>query len=153
MHLYLVQHGDALPKDLDPARPLSDKGQADIGRLAHWLGQRGVKVAEIVHSGKMRAVQTAELLASVAESCDRIREGSGLGPNDSPQAFLEALRDRQGDILVAGHMPFVARAVSVALTGEPDRPIVEFVPGSIAGLVQHDARAWRLFFFARPDFF
>ncbi len=85
MHLYLVQHGDALPKDLDPGRPLSDKGLADIGRLADWLGERGVKVTEILHSGKTRARQTAELLGSVVESGDRIREGSGLGPNDSPR--------------------------------------------------------------------
>ena len=32
--LYLVQHGEALPKEDDPARPLSEKGQADVRRLA-----------------------------------------------------------------------------------------------------------------------
>ena len=153
MHLYLVQHGDALPKDLDPDRPLSDKGQADIARLADWLGEHDVKVAEILHSGKMRARQTAELLESVLESGDRIREERGLGPKDSPKAFLEILRDREADFLVVGHMPFVARAVSVAITGEPDRPLVEFEPGSIAALTRHDPRAWRLFLFARPGFF
>ena len=153
MHLYLVQHGDALSKDLDPGRPLSDKGLADIGRLADWLGERGVKVKEILHSGKTRARQTAELLGSVVESGGRIREESGLGPNDSPRAFLEALRDREGDILVVGHMPFVARAVSAAVTGEPDRPLVESVPGSIAGLTRDDGRAWCLFLFARPGFY
>jgi hypothetical protein len=50
-------------------------------------------------------------------------------------------------------MPFVARIVSQALTGAPDRQLVEFVPGSIAGIERSDSASWRLFLFARPEFF
>jgi phosphohistidine phosphatase len=87
------------------------------------------------------------------QAAGQIYEGQGLAPNDSPEAFLYRLGDTDKDTLVAGHMPFVARTVSQALTGAPDRQLVEFVPGSVAGLERSDGASWRLFLFARTEFF
>ncbi len=153
MRLYIVQHGDSVTKEIDPDRPLSDQGQADIRRLAEWLSSHNVRIAQILHSGKTRAKETAEILRPLLKSHSQIYEGQGLAPNDSPEAFLHQLRDRTKDTLVAGHMPFVARTVSQALTGAPDRQFVEFVPGSVAGIERIDGASWRLFMFARPEFF
>ncbi len=153
MRLYIVQHGDSVAKEIDPYRPLSDQGQADIQRLAEWLSSHNVRIGQILHSGKTRAKETAEILRPLLKSPSRIYEGHGLAPNDSPEAFLHQLRDRTKDTLVAGHMPFVARTVSQALTGAPDRQLVEFVPGSVAGIERIDGASWRLFMFARPEFF
>ncbi len=152
MRLYIVQHGDSLPKDVDPDRPLSNRGRADIERLTEWLSNHDVQIAQILHSGKTRAKQTAEILRPLLKSRSQISEGQGLAPNDSPEAFLHKLRDPEKDTLVAGHMPFVARAVSQALTGGPDRQLVEFLPGSIAGLERSEDASWRLFVFVRPEF-
>jgi phosphohistidine phosphatase len=145
MRLYLVQHGDAVSKDVDPDRPLSDQGRADIKRLAAWLSGQNVRVAQILHSGKNRALETAELLRPLLESSDQIFERQGLAPNDSPEAFLRQLKDPKKDTLIAGHMPFVARTVSQALTGAPDRQLVEFLPGSVAGIERSDRATWHLF--------
>ncbi len=153
MRLYIVQHGDSLPKDIDPDRPLSDRGRADIQRLTEWLLSHNVQIAQILHSGKTRARETAEILRPLLTSPSQIYERQGLAPNDSPETFLHQLRDREKDTLVAGHMPFVARAVSQALTGAPDRQLVEFVPGSVVGIERSDRASWRLFMFARPEFF
>lgn len=151
MRLYLVQHGAAVPKDLDPDRPLSDQGRADIQRLLESLANRKVQVAQILHSGKTRTKETAELLRPLLISPSQIFAGQGLAPNDSPEAFLHQLKDPGKDILVAGHMPFVARLVSQALTGAPDRQLVEFLPGSVAGIERTEGTSWHLFLFARPD--
>jgi len=153
MRLYIVQHGDSVPKDIDPDRPLSDRGRADIQRLTEWLSSHNVQVVQILHSGKTRAKETAEILRPLLKSPGLIYERQGLAPNDSPEAFLYQLGDPKKDTLVAGHMPFVARIVSQALTGAPDRQLVEFVPGSIAGIERSDGASWRLFMFARPEFF
>jgi phosphohistidine phosphatase len=153
MRLYIVQHGDSVPKDIDRDRPLSDRGRTDIKRLTAWLSSHNVQIAEILHSGKTRAKETAEILRPLLKSPSQIHESDGLAPNDSPEAFLYQLRDLKKDMLVAGHMPFVARTVSQALTGAPDRQLVEFVPGSVAGVVRSDGASWRLFMFARPEFF
>ncbi|MEE8576913.1 MAG: phosphohistidine phosphatase SixA [candidate division Zixibacteria bacterium] len=153
MRLYIVQHGDSVAKEIDPNRPLSDQGQADIQRLAEWLSSHNVRIGQILHSGKTRAKETAEILRPLLKFPAQIYEGQGLSPNDSPEAFLYQLGDSKKDTLIAGHMPFVARTVSQALTGAPDRQLVEFVPGSVAGLERSDGASWRLFFFARPEFF
>lgn len=152
MRLYIVQHGDALPKDINPDRPLSDRGRADIQRLTEWLSSRNFHVEQILHSGKARAKETAEMLRPLLESRDEIHASDGLAPNDSPEAFLMQVRRSRKDTLVASHMPFVARTVSQALTGETDQQLVEFVPGSVAGIESSDGVSWRLFMFVRPEF-
>jgi phosphohistidine phosphatase len=153
MRLFLVQHGEAVPEDVDPDRPLNAQGRADIQRLAEWLVSHNVKVSRILHSGKTRARQTAELLRPLLPSSSRIYEGQGLAPNDSPESFLHQLKDQDEDILIAGHMPFVARCVSQALTGAPDRQLVEFLPGTVAGIQRGDGASWHLFMFSRPESF
>ena len=63
MRLYLTQHGLAVPKDVDPDRPLSEQGRQDVRRLADFLGHAGVRVEQFLHSSKTRAEQTAAILA------------------------------------------------------------------------------------------
>jgi phosphohistidine phosphatase len=153
VRLYLVQHGDALTKDVDPERPLSGQGRADITRLAAWLAGTDVTVSGILHSGKLRARQTAELLGSVLETGSKIRPAEGLGPNDPPEAFLKSLQTVDEDTLIASHLPFVARVLSQAVTGSPQQALVEFRPGSIAVVERDERGAWRLICFACPGFF
>ncbi len=152
MRLFIVQHGDAVAKDVDPDRPLSDQGRADIERLAELLGKHKVQVARIFHSGKTRAKETAELLRPLLERDGELEEQQGLAPNDSPDAFLRQLVRADKDTLIVSHMPFVARIVSQALTGVPDRQLLEFAPGGIAGIERGDSASWRLFMFLRPEF-
>ena len=37
MRIYLTQHGLAVPKDVDPDRPLNEQGREDVRRLAELL--------------------------------------------------------------------------------------------------------------------
>ncbi|MDJ0848388.1 MAG: histidine phosphatase family protein [Myxococcota bacterium] len=71
MRVYLVQHGLAKSKDLDPARPLTDAGRDEAERVARAVAAAGVDPALILHSGKSRAEQTAEISngAKAASSC------------------------------------------------------------------------------------
>ena len=68
MRLYLVQHGEPVPKEINPDRPLSDKGRHDVEKVGRFLQQAGVAMGVIVHSGKTRAAQTAGLLGSFIPS-------------------------------------------------------------------------------------
>ncbi len=153
MRLYLVQHGDALTKDVDPDRPLSDQGRADITRLVAWLLSSDVAVSRICHSGKTRARQTAELLGSVLDAGGKIYPTEGIGPNDPPEVLLQQLQTVDEDALIASHLPFVARVLSQAVTGSPDQRLVEFRPGSIAVAERDKTGDWHLICFASPGFF
>lgn len=65
MKLYLVQHGEAVSKQEDPERPLSEQGTRDVQAMAGFLKHAGIKVVRVWHSGKRRAEQTAIILAKV----------------------------------------------------------------------------------------
>ncbi len=63
MRIYLVQHGEAVAKDVDPERPLSEQGHNDVEKIATFLGNTQLGMERILHSGKLRAEQTAEIFA------------------------------------------------------------------------------------------
>ena len=62
MELYLVRRGDVDPNlgDADGGPPLTEAGLANVRRCATFAARLGVRVAEIRHSEKLRAVQTAQ---------------------------------------------------------------------------------------------
>ena len=84
MTLYLVQHGDALTKQQEAERPLSDKGRSDGERMASHLAGSGVRVDRVYHSGKPRARDTAMLLSQALGPDGVVEEiDHGIGPNDA----------------------------------------------------------------------
>ncbi len=88
----------------DDLRPLTDKGRAQCGRLGAFLEEHGVRPDVIVASPKVRATQTAELVASklgMTVRTDR-RLADGFG-----QRELWALLDETGarEIMFVGHDP------------------------------------------------
>jgi phosphohistidine phosphatase SixA len=67
--------------------------------------------------------------------------------------LLQQLQIVDEDTLIAGHLPFVARVLSQAVTGSPDQQLVDFRPGSIAIIERDERDAWHLIYFAWPGFF
>jgi phosphohistidine phosphatase len=62
MDLYLMQHGQATTETEDPERPLTDAGRAAVQRVAKRARAADVRISGCLHSGKLRAEQTARLL-------------------------------------------------------------------------------------------
>ena len=62
MMLYLVQHGEALAESVDQRKSLSPAGTRDVQALGARCASYGISAREIVHSGKARAAQSAEIL-------------------------------------------------------------------------------------------
>lgn len=69
--LYLLRHahaGDALTWDgPDAIRPLTDKGRQQADRLGRFLAERGLRPDAIVTSPRVRAAQTAQIVADILE--------------------------------------------------------------------------------------
>ena len=150
MNLYILQHGDAVPKDLDPERPLSEQGRRDIRILAMHMNNMGVQLETVFHSGKLRARQSAELIAEILSPGLEPVQAEGLNPNDDPAAIIGDLEQMNGNLLIASHMPFVSRLCSTLLTGTTS---AEFAskPGTLFCLEKSDDRL-RLAWMLRPDF-
>ena len=151
MRLYLIQHGESSPKDVDPERALTEAGRADIKRLAAFLKQAGVRVQRVIHSEKLRAIQTAEILAdAVAPGVDL--ESSGIiNPNDNPKAFDWQSGGWDRDTLVVGHLPFLAKLVSHLVVRDETRVITAFQPGSLVCLERTDDEHWQIACMIRPE--
>ncbi len=138
MVIYLAQHGQALDKTIDPDRPLSETGWSDIQRMAEFIAGH-LHVDRIVHSGKTRARQTAELLSSGIGGV-RPEAISGIAPNDPVEDFLQEVSDLDDSLLVVGHLPFLARLATLLTGGDTDKPVVKYQPGSIVCLIQGEGR-------------
>jgi phosphohistidine phosphatase len=151
MRMYLTQHGLAVPTDNDPDRPLSEQGRQDIRCLAELLGHAGIRVAQVFHSGKTRAEQTAALLAAPLLRAGRLQAHAGLAPNDAVEPLFHEIAAWTGDTLIVGHLPFLGRLASLMLAGDPDRPTLAFQPGSLACLERDAAGHWVLLWMVRPE--
>jgi phosphohistidine phosphatase len=150
MKLYLVQHGEAVDKAVDPERPLSEQGREDVSAVAGRLANAGVQVERLWHSGKTRAEQTAGLLAkAVCRGC-RPEAITGIMPNDDVTAFAQDADVWDQDTLVVGHLPFVGRLVAHLLVGDATVPLVAFRPGTVACLERDGDGKWLLQWLLRP---
>ncbi|MBN2058372.1 MAG: phosphohistidine phosphatase SixA [Candidatus Saganbacteria bacterium] len=130
MFIYLVRHGEAVPEKDDPARPLSEEGRAEVEATAGQLLAEGAKVAEIWHSGKLRAKQTAEIIANVLKVA-RVIEKKGLKPNDDPRPIADLLREADQPILIAGHLPFIPNLAGLL---QPELRVKELRSGGLVKL-------------------
>jgi len=151
MKLYLVQHGEAVSKQEDPARPLSEQGMQDVQAVAAFLGDAGIKLARVWHSGKRRAEQTADIMARVVLPGGQAEVIEGISPNDPVGEFATDADVWEEDTLVAGHLPFMSRLVSLLTTGETDTGLVQYQPGSLVCLERVDAEQWVILWMIRPD--
>ncbi len=133
MALFLVQHGKSLPKNEDPKKGLSKEGTAETKRIAEVAKGYNIHVSGITHSGKTRARQTAEIIASVLELEGGIQESSGLNPMDDVTAFADKI-DSTANRMLVGHLPFMERMTAFLITGSIERPVFKFQNSGIVCL-------------------
>lgn len=151
MKLYLVQHGEACAKEVDPDRPLTDRGREDIERLAAFLGRAGIEVEHVIHSGKLRAAQTADLLAAAVAPLVELETNDHIRPNDDPRLIDWVKGTGGADAMLVGHLPFMARLVSLLLADNPDQLTADYRPGSVVCLENDSGGRWQINWMIRPD--
>jgi len=135
MALYLVQHGQCHPKDVDPDKGLTDEGQATATRIAGVAKGYGVPVNCILHSGKKRARQTAEIFETALTPGEGLHAKSGMAPLDDVTA-LAGLIDSTENLMLVGHLPFMSRLCSWLVTGDQEMPVFQFQNAGIVCLKQ-----------------
>jgi phosphohistidine phosphatase len=124
--LTFIRHADAGDPAAwqgdDDVRPLSPKGEKQADRLGRFLAEQGFAPDAIITSPKLRALQTAQIVADrigAAYSLDT-RLAGGLSP-----ALLETLLRDAGDPerpVVVGHDPDFSEMVA-ELCGASEMPM------------------------------
>jgi phosphohistidine phosphatase len=138
----LVHHGDAVSPAVEPSRPLSGRGLADVARVADQAAMRGVKPDIIWHSGKLRARQTAEAFWRICNPLAAFSATRGLQPDDPPAWMRDQLAGETRTIVVVGHMPHMPRLLRLLITGDADTPDVLFPQHGCVAL-EPDGDRWK----------
>jgi phosphohistidine phosphatase len=144
VRLYLVQHAEAKREEEDPARPLSEKGWEDVKRITKFFRGKGIEVFKILHSGKLRARQTAEALAEGILPKEGVEEAEGLSPLDDPNIWREKLEGESKDIMLVGHLPHLSRLVGLLLTDDQNRKLVDFKMGGVVCVERDENGKWSI---------
>jgi len=126
MELFLMQHSESKSKEQDPERSLTNAGIAAARRMSDWAVHAGVKIFEIHHSGKLRAAQTASIMAERLAPEHGVQATQGINPLDDPTPLAEELRSQLESLMLVGHLPFLSRLAGTLLAGDPERLVVNF---------------------------
>jgi len=132
MPLFLVQHGKNLPKDIDLEKGLSGEGKQEVEQVAASALKHKVSVRAIRHSGKKRALETAEIFARSLNPEDGVQKMEGLGPLDD---VTKLDLQEEDSLMLVGHLPFMENLTSYLITRSSDRePVIKFQNGGIVCL-------------------
>ncbi len=142
MHLYLIRHGPAVPKDPrrwpdDAARPLTPSGLRKTRRAGLGFAHEVPHLDRIVSSPARRTHQTAKLFAAAFDAPPRIELWADLGPGAPSGPILEHLRRTvrapHAEVLLVGHQPGLEQLIGLALTGD-SVPLSRFSKAGAAAL-------------------
>ena len=121
MDVFLIRHADAIDETLelrDPMRHLTAHGRAQATALGDRLRWFDCTPTHIWTSPLVRAVQTAELVATALDSKLPVEVKPGLAPGQPSRTTLAALRALPEDAvaLLVGHEPGIS-AIGTLLLG------------------------------------
>jgi phosphohistidine phosphatase len=149
MRVYLVQHAEALPEEVDESRPLSEVGRQHANDVARMAAQLKLDVHEIRHSGKTRAEQTAHIFGSEL-AVENVVQSDGLGPVDDVVPVAEELDQLDEPVMLVGHLPFMARIAGQLLVGDAEQPVVQINNAGLVCLEKEEDR-WQVAWIILPD--
>lgn len=152
MRIYLAQHGQAKQKDVDPDRHLTEKGIDDVKKVASFLRQFKLSVGSIWHSGKARAAQTANILASSLAVGQDVIQHDGLAPNDPITPVKEEIMQANNDLMIVGHLPFLSKLASSLLVGDESKEVVAFQQGGVVCIgCNGNEQRWKVYWMMVPE--
>lgn len=152
MRVYLVQHGLAKDKSEDAARPLSDQGREDVTRCAGFLSLfEKPRPVKILHSGKLRAEQTADMFAEAWGGIP-VERTLDLAPNDDSSVWSAHLASMDKDVMLVGHLPHLQRLAGLLICGGVAREAAHLRNGGVLCL-ERGQTGWSVLWQINPTLF
>ena len=125
MPVYIVQHGLAMKKEEDSLKRLSKKGIEISEFMADLAKTKNIKVSEIIHSDKARAVETAKIFGRFLNPEKGLKQVDFLSPKDSPETILETIK-KSSNLMIVGHLPFLDRLLSLMIINNTEPGLIKF---------------------------
>lgn len=147
MRIYLVQHGKAGDRGEDGKRHLTEEGRLETSWVASHMKRIGLELEKIIHSGKVRARETAEIFGREL-SVKKIVSTEGMNPLDDPKEFIHGIK--KGDVMYVGHLPHIEKTVSHLITGSSSEAVVEVKYSGVICL-EKNRDDWRVAWYITPE--
>jgi len=151
MKLYLIQHGEAKSEAEDPERSLTARGEKEVMAVSKMAGGLQIRPSKIYRSVKLRAKQTAEIIASALKISDLVQPVQGLNPNDDIHVWAERISKEKDDLMLVGHLPFLEKLTSFLLCEDENARLVLFRYGAIVCLDQKGDKGWAIRWILTPE--
>lgn len=138
MYIYFLRHANAGEPKPNPAkdekRPLDERGieqSHDVGRA---LAAMNATLDVIISSPLLRALQTAEIVATEMHHGQKVVTDAGLRPGATFEEFEQLLtrHSRTEAIMVVGHNPNLSQFLNKLLPGGNGASPIEMRKASIA---------------------
>lgn len=113
MELFLIRHASAEDGEDDDARALADRGQRRFREVVRGLDALGVRFDRVLHSPKLRAVQTAELLAPLVDGEVEVTALLAQAPG---KALLAQVSGEA--VALVGHQPWLGELLGLLVAGD-----------------------------------
>ncbi len=121
-----------MPKERDPSRPLSEDGVAAVRRVARFLtATQAVVVADIWHSTKLRAQQTAAIFSEEVAPNATPAEIDHLEPLADVAKVANEVAAATENLMLVGHLPHISRLASLLVVGDADLEAFDFREGAV----------------------
>ncbi|HUI67836.1 MAG TPA: phosphohistidine phosphatase SixA [Nitrospirota bacterium] len=151
MFLYLAQHGEAKREEEDPARGLTDKGVQDVRKVAAYAQKMNLRIGRIFHSGKTRAMQTAQIFADYLKPEKGGSATDGLAPMDDPAIWATRISEMQENTMLVGHLPYMVKLAGLLLCGDKEKMFIDFKMGGVVCLMRFDDGRWAMEWMLVPE--
>ncbi|HTU51700.1 MAG TPA: phosphohistidine phosphatase SixA [Acidobacteriaceae bacterium] len=140
MNLYLLRHGSAGQRKLDPLvdhkRPLDKEGKQQCILLGRALNAMKIQFDSVISSPLKRALQTATLVGTETGYEKKIQLSQAMTPEGTWSDFqrlLDSVMDQE-EVLLVGHNPNLPVYLNRLLSPSATSPIARVRKGAIAAL-------------------
>ena len=138
------------------AQPPEKRHIVDVGAYPADVINRQSKdpaagVNGILHSGKRRAQQTAEIIREAFNSRVPMSACENLGPEGPLDAVCSDIARFDAGRIIVGHLPLLPRLVSTLVIGSDGHDIVSIPAAGVVALEQAGHGQWRIIWCVSPQ--
>lgn len=147
MQLVLLRHGRATGID-DDSR-LTDRGRDDVRSTCTQLTRLQLPLSRLIHSGLLRARETAGIAAEVLRIATFDADSRFL-PDRDPSVAADLLDQSESPLMIVSHQPLITELTNILLAPAGKSAAVSFST-STAAVLERDGSGWRLACVLQPE--
>lgn len=125
-----MRHGEAAQTSQNSEQVLTLNGRTGIENLAKRLNGKNLQLAQVFHSGKARAQQTADIICSALCPGVTPRILDNIKPDDNPAAILPEIYGWNENSLITSHLPFIPHLVTLLTATNVHLNSINYDPGT-----------------------